>query len=114
MIIFLKKPEYIPERKQELIAVLTKECKLLKQKSNLIRLAIVFCFSGIIAFVLSAVSIMLELFWQNMVFVTFTLWLLGALCFAIGLIIGIVEIQNPTLRSLELEYDLITQWNKQD
>lgn len=102
------------DRKQELIATLRDEQHKLLQRSRLIRNGIVCCFSGLIAFVLSAISIMLGIFWPTIVVLTLALWLIGAAFFSIGLVMGIFEIKNSSFKNITLQTALIDEWIKQD
>jgi hypothetical protein len=101
-------------RESELITTLRIAQKKLLARSNIIRRAIVCCFAGIVAFVLSAVSIMLGVFQPDLVGITLILWILGALLFACGLITGIIEIKSPALSNIMLESDLIEKWLREE
>lgn len=65
------------------------------KRSDKLRNAIVFLLSGIIAFNLSAIFIMLSVLDPILSIITIILWLLGAVLYCIGLIIGTFEIRAP-------------------
>jgi len=96
----------ISDRQQSLYATLQQELAKVLRRSHLIRLAIVCCFSGILAFILSAISILLSTIWASSVMCTLVLWIIGALVFALGVLMGIFEIQNHNLQNMLLEPDL--------
>lgn len=94
----------------ELISTLNLEQKQLLKRSNLIRSAIVSCFIGLVAFILSAITILLTIFFPSVVTATLALWILGALCFILGLSLGIFEIKNTALQNITLEGVLFERW----
>lgn len=104
------KPDKQDSKRIDLINTIKLEQEKLLRRSNLIRCAIVTCFSGLIAFVLSAITMILSLFCSSIMFGTLALWLLGAICFVIGISLGIFEIRNPALRNIALEGALFEQW----
>jgi len=109
--LYLKPETEIEKAKHaDLIKTIKLEQDRLLRRSNLIRCAIVTCFSGLIAFVLSAITMILSLFCSSIMFGTLALWLLGAICFVIGISLGIFEIRNPALRNIALEGALFEQW----
>lgn len=95
------------EHKKELISSFHLEHTKLTHRSDMVRTTIVCCFIGLIAFILSAVSIMVSLFFANAVIITLILWLIGALLFATGLLIGTLEVKNKSLNIITIESALM-------
>jgi hypothetical protein len=112
--LLMKDKETRNGREMELITTLRVAQKKLLERSNLVRAAIVCCFSGIVAFILSAISIMLSIFQPDIVMVTLVLWIVGAVLFAIGLIAGVIEVKSAALSNIMLETDLIESWLEQE
>jgi len=98
------------KNRQELKENYSLQHQRLVRRSEMIRSAIFSCFLGILSFVLSAISIMFSLFIAKLVYITLFLWLLGALLFAIGLIIGILEIKSRSLSIITMESTLMEKW----
>lgn len=101
---------HTPEQKNEHLEVLSLQSKKLIIRSNMVRTAIVCCLRGLIAFILSAISIIMGLFIPILVFVTIILWVIGAVLVAIGIIIGSLEIKSRSLEVITMESELMEKW----
>lgn len=98
------------EHRSDLIKTYSVERERLVKRTEMIRTTIICCFAGLIAFILSAISIMITLYWPQLVIVTLTLWLLGAFLFALGLCIGTMEIKSRSLNIITVEATLMEKW----
>lgn len=101
------------KQKAQLKSTYRLEQTKLLHRSNLIRWAIVSCFIGLLAFILSAISIILSTYWPNVVIATLILWGFGALSFTLGLITGLFELKAPTLQNITMIIGLIDDWEQQ-
>ena len=98
------------ERKEELIHATRLEQQKLIERADILRAAIFSCFSGLIAFILSALSIIAGFFSTYAIFFTLGLWILGAILFVVGLLVGIFEIKSFSLRSITFQTALLEKW----
>ena len=107
-------PKIIEKQKSELKTIFKLDQEKLLQRSNLIRWAIVICFSGLICFILSAISIMMSVYHSYTVIITLMLWMLGASLFSIGLLTGIVELKSPALQNITMMLELLKLWEREN
>lgn len=82
--------------------------KILLKRSHLIRCAIKFCFIALFLFAVTAITVIATLYWDDVVFVTLGLWVVGALSYLMALVFGFKEIQ---MRSIYLEHNFIEKWH---
>lgn len=99
-----------PERHKALMESLREEHDRLVKRSDMVRTTITCCFLGLIAFILSAISIMTTFYAPLMVIATLTLWVCGALLFAVGLFIGMLEIKSRALNIAAIETTVVQHW----
>lgn len=110
----LLQKEKTTKREKELLETLYREYSLLVKRSHLIRQGIRCCFIALFLFALSAITVMLGVMWGAAIFVTLSLWTLGALSFAIGIACGFIEMTKPALDSLKFEDNLLTEWMREE
>lgn len=112
--LYVSPPATITEKqKEEIKKTYWLEQEKLLHRSNLVRRSIVSCFIGIIAFILSAISIILGIYWPNIVIATLTLWVIGAISFAVGLLTGIFEMKASTLQNITMMLALMKGWESE-